>query len=393
MSKISLVLPANSWHANLLPPDMERMDKDGFGLQIFLDFGIPVTIFAQGVDMMMRRWLCDQAQIPGCVEWGRASFSHTLIPLTQGRQWQIENRFGFSGNVDVGFSSEFYVPRPDWIPHKFTLVLEDHSVLYSSCGVLPSSTADVAVKKYPEHSPSIEFGGKIGILLREKLFGSFLKAFFLFQRFPIEGTHPDGRNCLTDLIGEVRRIDSEGGDAVIVCPLDLEAVWIGSCFGARVWEIFFEELKKEGLTHVFTPLSKHLEMFKSMAVSTLRPHRSLGKWSTYEIQVLHREKLNRICPIDEREWLVKMIATGSDIFAAWGIKFDETRKRIVLPGVNTSGKSVGIPITFSQSVIDTQLAACTSLENETTFLDELNKIPIKDYFIRLAIEMAEREGL
>ena len=106
--------------------------------------------------------------------------------------------------------------------------------------------------------------------MREEWFGKFVEAFFLFQRYPLLGSHPEGKDCLTLLIEEVRKIAAMPDDRVVVIPIDLEAPYVGSAFGARVWEIFFSELEKQKLKHVFTPLSSHLDHFEKLMLDLIR---------------------------------------------------------------------------------------------------------------------------
>jgi hypothetical protein len=396
MCKISLVLPGNTFHANHLSPRMSEMDQERYGLPVFRKYGIPVTAFFQGVDILIKPWLKEEMLLPGSVEWGQSMFSHTMIPLFDTSDGN-EILFGAKGSVPITFFSEFCVPRPENIPTRFTLVLAGNSVLYSARSEFWSQRqGDISVETYPESS-SIRFGNKIGILMREESFGQFLRALFLFQRYPIKGSHPKEIDCLAVLIDEVKRINHLQSDSVIVCPVDMEAPWIGSNFGAKAWEIFFEELTRQGLTGVFVSLSEHLEQFEREAVKTARPHRELTKWANWELQLEHMKKLERIpsAKKDERK-VLKMIATNSDIFAAWGIRFMETRKKLSLGAVSTDEKALPIPITYNQAVVEVQLAAYRALLKKSSFLEELGKaarMPENDYFVQLVSEMALREEL
>lgn len=393
MAKICLILPGNTLHANHLTERMEEMDRERYGLQVFRKFGIPGTVFFQGLDLMVKPWLKDEVKIPGSIEWGQAPFSHTLIPLV-GDGWRPEMKYGFKGPVPVTFFSEFYSPKPEQIPTPFTLVLAGNSILYSAGAELSVlNPGDVMADPFPK-SNSIKYQGKVGLMLRDECFGGFLKAFFLFQRYPLLGTHPEGRDCLAELIEEVRKIASMSEDEVILCPIDLEAPWIGSCFGALVWEIFFEELQRQNLKSVFIPLSAELDRLAETAVQTdSRPHRELTKWTHWESQINLLTELNAIKTGDKRQDLVKMIATGSDIFAAFDLKLREARKKILLPGCDKRGNRSEIPISFNQEVIDIQLAAKWSLQRSVRFQDELVRIKNPGYLARLFIEMARTHKL
>lgn len=390
--KISLVLPGNTFHANFLSEQMEAMDKERCGLNVFREFKIPVIAFFQRADLWMKPWLKEEMAKTGSVEWGHAPFSHTLIPLMGNWRHEIEERE--QGPVPVTFFSEFYVPKANQVPTDYTLILAGNSVLYSAVAEYwLKNQGDIVAETYPPGAHAIRFEGKIGVLMREEWFGPFLKAFFLFQRYPINGSHPEGRDCLAELIGVIRDIAEAPGDRVIVCPIDMEAPWIGGRFGAQTWRILFEEIARQGLTGTFASLSSNLERFAREATRTSRPHRELTKWANWEIQLKHMENLNAVVPHDDRQKMVKMIATGSDILAAWGIKLLETRGKVFLGAVGSDGKPTRVPITYNQSVIDVQLAAFRSLRTKDSFLSCLEQVETDDYFVRLARATAKRCNL
>ncbi len=380
---------------------MAQMDESRYGLPVLRKYGFPATIFFQGVDYLMKPWLRDEMSMPGSVEWGNAPFSHSLIPLM--RDGWREEFVRVTGNVPVTFCPEFYVPKGSQLPEEteYTLVLAGNSILYSACGVLFSRLqGDIVTDRYPEHEHAILFDGKIGILMREEWFAPFLQAFFLFQRYPVKGSHPQGRDCLHELIMEVERIRDMREDCVVVCPLDIEAPWIGSMFGDTVWEIFLAELSARGLMSVFSPLSNHLDQFKREAVKRSRPHRELRKWMNWEVQILHHQRTLLLQPRSDSDVLVRMIARGSDIFSAWSSKLLATKKAVSISALTTDDSHVEIPISYNQAVIDVQLAACQALEESVSFREAIRVFclrnspsPKDDYFIRCVIEMAERERL
>ena len=391
MSKIALVLPGNTFHANQLDETIPPMDSERYGLPTFRKWGIPALVFFQGLDVAMKPWLRAEMQTPGSIEWGNAPFSHTLMPLFPG-SWRDEMRTP-CGSVPVTFFGEFYVPRGEVIPTEFTLVLAGNSVLYSSiCDFWSVRQGDILVQPYPAETHAIKFDGRVGILLREEWFAPFLKAVFLFQRYPTAGTHPEGRNCLAELVAEVRTIADAPDERVVVAPLDLEAPWIGGRCGGEVWEIFFSALHREELTHVFTPLSSHLGRFAAEAIPTSRPRRELRKWANWEVQLLHTQKLNARQAESPHEATLRMIATGSDIFAAWGIKIMESNRRMMLSGVGRDGSCVEIPISYNQAVIDIQLAAWRALEYKTKLHAELERLEKGGSLIALATNMARQHN-
>lgn len=365
------------------------MDKERYALPIFRNYNVPALVFFQGLDFEMKPWLKEEMQTTGSLEWGNSTFSHTFIPLFPGSS-RDETRDKV-GTVPVTFFSEFYVPQGPQIPTEFTLVLAGNSALYSGFAEHWSpKQGDIFLKPYPHDAHAIRFQNKVGILLREEWFGPLLKAFFLFQRFPIAGSHPEGRDCLAELVAQIRAIAEDGDDRVVVMPLDLEAPWIGSRFGAKVWEILFDELEKQKLLSVFTQVSAQLGRFRKEAVETPRPHRELTKWTTWEVQLNHIVRLNQLVATTEREATLRMIATGSDIFAAWGIKIGERAKRISLIGIDLSGSRIDLPISFNQSVIDVQLAASLALTTSSSLLKVLSRLDQHEPLVRMATQMAKR---
>jgi len=366
---------------------MARMDTERYGLPLFRQYGMPATVFFQGVDLLVKPWLAMEMQSAGSIEWGNAPFSHTLLPI-QNALWQEEVRRRL-GTVPVTFFGEFYVPRPEQIPTPFTLVLEGSSVLMREC------EGDFSLMPYPEHVHSIRFGGRVGILLRKQWFGGFLGKFFEFQRYPILGSHPDGIDCLEELLDEIERIAADNHDRVVVVPLDLEAPWIGSFFGTDVWRIFFEGLVRRGLLHVFVPLSSALEQFATEAIPVnARPHRELGKWYRWGHQLEHAFILRQHLPENDERANVHMIATGSDIFAAWGNKAVGLwpHERAVLNSVDMFGRPSTIPVGYNQDVIDVQLAASDAIINRTSFQEALDRriSQVSGHLFRLVANTANR---
>ncbi len=389
MGKIALQLVLNTFHANHPTETMEMMDDELYGLPLFREYGIAATCYTQGIDLLMKHGLYEQMSAPGSLEWGNAPFSHTLLPWAGKAESHREVR-DVIGTVPVTFFPEFYPPKPGLIPTKFTLVLSGASVLYSAF-TDQLAGSDMSMGQYPDGVHSIRFGGKVGILMRSEWFAPLLSAFFLFQRYPLQGSHPDGRDTLAELIGEVKKV-KDGPDRIIVCPLDMEAPWIGSRFGAAVWKMFFEALRKEDLEDVFTTLTPHLERFDVEAISTPQPHRILTKWSSWQMQLDHKERLAslRVEGGDEGTMILKMLAAGSDIYAAWGIKLTEQMigTKVSFGAIDPTGARIAIPVSFNQSVIDVQLAAYRALRKKTSFLHQLASLETQDHFVDRAMHMA-----
>ncbi len=393
MGKIALQLFGNTFHANHPSDTMAQMDKERYGLPVFRRYGVAATCYFQGVDLLMKPWLREEMFTPGSLEWGNAPFSHTLTPWTD--DWRSELADRKVGTVPITFFPEFYIPSIDRIPTAFTLVLCGQSVLYSAF-TDEGQLTDPRMEDYPDDAKSVRFrssGGKTGILMRSEWFGPLLFAYFQFQRYPLPGSHPDGIDTLARLVAEVRKVAEAPDDHLVVCPLDMEAPWIGSRYGAAVWEILFSELAKQGLIDTFVRLGDKLSELADGAELASHPHRVLTKWSCWTQQLDYREQVRALRTRGERELRLKMLAAGSDIYAAWGIKFTEkmTGKQTTLGALAPDGRSVAIPIGFNQSVIDVQLAAFRAVRDGTTMAYELPSDDKDDYFVDLARKMAERE--
>ena len=389
MSKIALVLPGNALHANHLSPAMARMDVERCGLPILRKWNMPVTAFCQGLDLLLKPWLAQEMQIRGSVEWGHAPFSHSFLPLVEG-SWrdELDERKMVHGDVPVTFFSEFFPPEASQIPTEFTMLLPGSSALYDW-----NRSDDIDVQEFPAHVDAIRFGGKTGILIREEWFREFLNAFFRFQRHPLTGNRKS--DYLAELVAAICKIGESPDDRTIVVPIDMEAPWVGSTYGALVWEMFCAEIHRQKLESVFTPLSLHLDAFASRAVASTQPHRELLKWATWDVQLRHIMRVGKYQPKNPEQAIVKMIATGSDILAAWDRKIQESRGRAIRKaGLDPFGRPIEIPISYNQSVVDITLAACRSFERGRPFQVEIEELEMPhDHLFALSYSMAQRLGL
>ena len=392
MSLITLVLPGNTFHANHLSGAIEKMDAERCGLSSFRKWNIPATAFIQGLDLLMKPWLEEEMRIPGSIEWGNAPFSHSFLPLVRGSwRYELDEERMVCGSVPVTFFSEFYPPDASHIPTEFTLILPGSSALYE----WKRKSGDIRTQEFPPEVEAIRFDGKVGILIHEEWFKPVLDSFFFFQRYPIAGSAPNGRDALVELISAIREVSEGPENRTVVIPIDLEAPWIGSCFGSHIWGILFAEVRRQKLDWVFTPLSTHLERFARDAKETFPPHRELLKWSTWDVQIRHILHVDRLKPRNQHEIYIKMIATGSDIFAAWDRMIQESRGRIISKEArDQDGEPLVIPITYNQGVIDVELAAYRALKRGRSFLSELEDLNQGgDYFTRVAVSMASELSL
>jgi len=253
---------------------------------------------------------------------------------------------------------------------------------------------DVEVERFPD-GPSILYGDKVGILMKEKLFEPLCEAFHLFQRYPyvVGDCIMRSKSPYQILMKLIRNIRHMPEDEVVVWPLDIETPWAGG-FGIDVWEIFFNTIKAQHLEDIFMPISDALDFFKDKAKRSKKPYRKTTKWSGLDIQDKHMADMYKIRPITVREKWLWSVASTSDALAAFERKINGKEKPIILPGEDMYGEKTTHEIGYNQSIIEIQLAAKEALVHEKTFLSALKEIPIKNsLLIQRMIKFAEKKGL
>lgn len=388
MGKLILVLPGNTFHSNVLPKRWEQMDAEHAGLDIIGQSGVPVTVSYQDIDFDLLPWLDETIGKYENIELLNSTHSHCLMPFNGSAmsKWQTKKIFG---DVDATFFAEFYAPSEGYIPTKFFLFLEGMSYPYSNFS--SESVSDMEVGKIGG-APAIKYGSKIGIVMKDGLFSPFLLAFQRFQRNPFAADESTkGKDPLVYLLDQIEAIGN--GNDIVVCPLDIEAPYIGSAFGAKIYQMFFDGVAKRGLSGVFAHLSDYLGYFEQNAVPSKRPHRILPKWCSYEVQVKYLMSLAIIKPKTEREKILHSIASASDILSAWERKIGESKKIIALNGCDEQGGEVKLPISFTQDVIDVQDAARVALQERQNYLSLLQHLPQQSLFVRRMITYAEEHKL
>lgn len=398
MGKIILVLPGNFLHANVLPDRWEEMYQSRAGLDEIGSSGVHVTVAYQAMDFQLIPWLEETVRKYRSIELINSTYSHALLPLIHSnelKRWETEPRINW--HAPVTFFPEFYAPE-DWIiPTKYFFVLEGQSYLYSAFTNTDCFARDVEVQATEENNLSIHYGDKIGIMLKEGLFRPFLNAFFRFQRDPV--TKVDGRSSLDKVLDEVEKIGNSPKENLVICPLDLEAPFIGSALGVKVWEMFFQGVNQRGLTKVFTSLSDKLDLIAFRGSNSKRPHRILTKWTVFEVQLKHLLQMNQVNPETKQEKILFSLAMGSDILAAWERKISETKsdKKVILSGRDLKGKEIALPVSFNQQVIDLQLMAKWALvdRNRLSYLIQkrINELGDVSLLMERALVFAEKFDL
>lgn len=384
--KLILVLPGNSLHSNVLKEGWNMMYEEKAGLDVIGNSGIPVTVSYQGMDYQILPWLKETLGKHSCIDVMNAPHSHSLIPLCGEKmiQWETKNVIG---NIPVTFFPEFYAPKAHFIPTKFFIFIEGMTYSYSHF----ATTDDVESETLP-NAPSIKIGDKIGVMMKEKLFKGFLSAWFRFQRDPVSiDQSSNNKQPLEHLLDQVEKIGESG--EVVVCPLDIETVYIGSCLGKKAYELFFQGVKNRGLESVFARLSDNLDYFKAKAEPSKHPHRILTKWMTYEVQAKYLISLAKITPKNEKEAILLSIASCSDIYSAWERKVGEAQKKIMLSGRDLAGNEKRLPISYNQDIIDVQHAAKQALQEKTSYEKILQELPDQSPFIKRMVECARKYKL
>lgn len=390
MGEVLWFLPANGLHSNQEDEMRKIMDKELLGLDCIGQSGIPVNFSCQLIDFELSPWLEKKLRQYPNIQLLNSTYSHALLPFCSKdmTKWQTAKIFG---DAPITFFAEFYAPSEEFIPTEYFLYLEGASYPYSDFSTPNIDIRDVEVGKLGK-TPAIKYGSKIGIAMRDELFMPFLTAFQRFQRDPLTADEKTGgKNPLDFLLDKVEEIGKS--DSIVVCPYDPEAPWIGSTWGAKIYQLFFAGVKARGLEKVFGHLSDHLEYFKANAESSKRPHRILPKWCSYEVQVKYLQTMATIKPINERQRMLHAIASGSDILSAWERKIAESKNPIVLKGRNEDGSNVDIRISYEQDVIDVHDAARRALVENKSYLRILQTLSGSSILIQRMIAYAKKYNL
>lgn len=390
MAKIVLVLPGDGFHSNVLAPGWEAMDASHVGLDYIGASGVPVSVSYQGIDFELMPWLRETIGKYPSIELLSASYSHTLLPLLGDKEkqtWEVAN--GVKG-APISFCAEFYAPKAEIIGTEAYLALAGMSYGYSN---FDGRFGDVNVEKFPD-VPVVLHGGKLAIMMRNTLFDGILKAFMRFQRDPFTVSADTNKKApLENLLDEIEKVANMASDEVVVVPIDIEAPFVGSAFGADIWKMLFEGIVKRGLAGAFNHLTPLLPELREKAVKGPRPHRILHKWTVFEIQTSWLLELAGIRPVTGREKVLFSIASCSDILSALERKIGESQRAIVLKGKDPNGNDVALPISYNQDVIDAQRLALEAIKEAKSFKELLQGYHHQSLFVKRMTALAEKRGL
>lgn len=375
-------MPLNTLHSNVPPKAWQQIDKEHAAIKIIGESGIPVSISPQAMDFELCPWLKDELGCHPSIEVTSGTYSHVLMSLMNPKHqhWQVENSFPSASRVN--FYPEYYSPEARFIKDIF-FVLASQTVAYSVTGTTtleqPYVGEDIA-----KHE-AILYGGKLGLVM--KGFEPILSAFFAWQRDP-------GNKSLYEKLFLTIRQTVETIDGIIIMPIDIEAPWVGSLVGGKIWELFFSGINKYGLAKYFMSLKEVVEYLEPNAQETRRPHRVTGtKWTKYEVQINYLARLRSKEPATDRQHHLLALAGVSDVLSGLCSKIDATKRPVLFEAKDMDGNPGTIEIGYSQEVIDLAYFAAKALIRNTSLLDEINKIDTSSLLVQRILAWAEENKL
>ncbi len=336
MGTIHLALSGNAFHSDVPQKRWHEIDSERLGLEIIGESGLPVSVSFQGIDFELFPWLKETLLRYPSIECVHASYGHGLIPFMHPVQQEWEIKRG-PGTHRVTFFPEFYTPEEHFIPDMF-FVLGPRTVaytLYEGPGVKRSPVS--VTGNDPENFPAIRYGDKTGLVMKD--FNVLLGRFFAFQQDPYSLNQSP--SSLSQLLEEVERI-MKNIPATVIIPLDIEAPYIGSLEGAKVWEIFVSALKQSGLDTCFVSLESVIhDVAGAKAITMDRPHRELtSKWFGYEAQFAYYSFIREFEPKNERDHFVLSLAGTSDVLSSLYRKVTALKrsKELLLSAIDFTGR-------------------------------------------------------
>lgn len=385
MAKIVLFLPGNATHSFLIGERWQKMYNERLGLEAIGKSGVPVTVSHQGLDYELYPFLRDMHSQYSNIDVANAPFGHSLLPFcgTSQKRWETRRVLG---NLPVTFFSEFYSPSADFIPTEFFFYLKKQTYSYSMVVIRRSSEVFEPEIDTPldEKIISVKYGNKIGIVMDG--FEGFLKHWFAFAQ------NPSVQN-IANLIDEVKKLVHDPR-SVVVIPLDLEQPYVGSVEGEKLWTLFFDAIKKEGLDEHIVSLRSVLDEFRRNPIAIKQPHRILTKWTVHALQLNYMFKLNGMSPRTEKERMIYSLAASSDIFSSWGRYVGSLNKKPVeIVCTSLNGWNVTMSQGHNQLLQDGILAAFNALKHgDTSLVLKLEKLQCAGLVLGLA-KWAKNKGL
>lgn len=369
MSSLNINLPANAQHGNIQPHNFERADKEKLGLEAIGSSGIPFSVSFQGACSLLWPWLWSTTRKYDNIEVLSANFGHALASHIPDCLWEWEMEKGIRGELPIRFFPEYTQPRRHDFPEEFFLVTQGHYSLHSQkrADYLCSTNGFPAAVKHK---------GKIALLLKECLFGPFLESFKQFQANPLDA------KLVQIMVDEVKKIGDSSKDEVVIVPLDPEAPYNGSDFGAiAVWTEFLEAIETNGLASVFTKLGPHLDTYRRIAQPGELPEKDLSKWVDYPEQHAWIKRMQEVqVSSSTRQKVLLSLALGSDILAAWW--FERNPDARVIETVDRNGDKITIRVSFNPEIVRMIKLSAGSIGNGNTFKNMFKNLDEESLFIQ-----------
>lgn len=378
---IVLVASINSFHGNLLPERFEQLYKEELGLEAIGLSGFKMTINCHGIDFLMYPWLTNYFNKFKNLQLAGGLFSHVMPTLFSDDYISWQQEVGDSmiaSKIPICFYPEFCNPEK---PKNNFWILDSQNHYYS----LEDESFFVSWKNEETiFDDSIEYKGKIGLVMKEEKYKPILSSLFLAQRLPDE-IRLDGLSNLDYLVKQIREVEE-----LILIPFDLESPYIGSFLGKEFWIRLINKLEQEDLGDMFLDFFDVFDDLKKEAKHTDdTPHRSLAKWTNLPATFSYYSKISSISQrsLSLKEKVLLAIAGNGDLAAA--ICQKSFGRKILLPAVKIDGSQKKIEISGSQDVIDISYMALKSLEEKSSFLDDLLSINRKSLFIKRLIDVSK----
>lgn len=378
--KLIWLLSGNFCHSDVLESNWNQLYDDRAGLDVIGTSGVKVNVSYQGIDYKIAPWLKETLDSHKTIEVLNAPFSHALIPYynTEMIKWELKDVIG---NVPVSFLPEFCSPSHS-IPTKFTLFMQGVSY---ECSSFNEAQSAVIRSNYPD-VPAIKVADKIGIIMKPVLYQPFLGAWYRFQRDPVTISEDTfGKSPLEHLLDQIETIANSG--QIVVCPLDIEAPYIGSVLGKKAYELFLSGVKARGLEEVFAHFSEYIEYFEVNAVRGRYEERRLTKWMTQPEQQKYMLSLARLSPRHENEFMKLSIASISDVLSAMGKRCEASDEVVTFNCCDLDGNRTHQPLLHNPDIIEVSMAARLAINKNLSLKKLLRQLPNQSRFIKRMTEI------
>jgi hypothetical protein len=360
------------------------MYEEKVGLEVLGKSGLKMVLNCHGIDFLMYPWLEDLVSRSKNLQLTGGLFSHIIAPLFSKEYIDWQHRIAYvtcssiRPSIPISFYPEFCNPEK---PKSNFWLLDSQSHYYS----YSEESGMVSWENEAEiNAPAISFNGRIGLVMKEKAYRPILEAFFLAQRLP--DVINNGQSSLDALIDQIANVQE-----VVLCPLDLEAPYVGSHLGQIFWQKFVARIKERGLENLFLDFNEVFDYLSAQAVPTKdAPHRNLMKWTSLPatFNIYSRLSLRSRQPLSYQQKLLLAIAGGADIAAAI---YQKSSKKMVRPAMLPNGVNSTISVSGSKEIIDATYLALNCLEKNESFAKKLEMSGRnKGFFWQQLITVANR---